>query len=314
MPNAYDVHEDAILTNFASAFEQTGFICDQALPVVKVAKESDKYYKYYPKDVLYKPIHSQRADGAEAVETSWDLTTGTYQCEEYALRDIVTDRARKNQDQPLNLDMDTTKILIQQLMVEKEYRVAEALFNTTTFTSYHSALSTAYRWDNYTSSDSDPLAYIDTAKESVGKYALRRANTVIMGEEVFDHVKHHPIILDRIKYGSDSAKPALVTPNLLAQAFGVDQVLVGTAWYNSATEGQTVTPARIWGKYVMVAYIESSPSIKSPTLGFQPHSQNMTVSKWREDKRKGDIIEVSYVSDEVIVNAGSAYLYSTVVS
>ena len=314
MPDRYAVHQDAILTNFALKFGQTGFIADQALPILKVNKESDKYYMFYEKDVIYKPIHDQRADGAEAREVDWDLTTGTYQCEEYALRQIVTDRARKNADQPLNLDMDTTDILLQKLAVAKEYRIASALFDTTGFASYYSALTGTDRWDQYTEDASDPLADVDAAKESVGKYSLMNANTIIMGAEVFDKIKHHPRILDRVKWGGTIADPVMITPAILASVFGVDRVLVGGAWYNSATEGQTVTPARIWGKYVLTAYIDPSPKMKGQTLGFQPTSQTMQVYKWREDKRRGDMIEVGYVADEVVVNYGAGYLYSTVIS
>lgn len=315
MPDSYAVHQDAVLSNFAVSYSQNGiWIADTVLPKKMVAKESDKYFLFYQKDVIQVPTRDQRADGAPSSEISWDVTTGTYQCEAYALKDIVTKRARANADQPLDLDQDTTAILTERLMVGKEYRVAAKIFDTSGFTSYTSALGTADKWDSYTSSDSDPLADVDAAKLSVLKYSQKYANTIIMGVEVFDKVKHHPLVIDRIKYNGGPSVPAVVTEQALAQLFGVDKVLVGRAVYNSATEGQTVTPAYIWGKYVMVAYVDPAPKVKGMTMGFQPTVQDMTVSTWYDDTRKGDLIEVEYIADEIIVNYGAGYLYSTVVA
>ncbi len=316
MPYREQVHLDAALSNVALQYTQEWFIADQALPIVNVAKESDKFFKFYLKDAINIPARTLRGDGAEAAETTWDVTSTTYQCEEYALKDIVTDRARKNADSPIEMDIDTTKFLTQQILIDREKRVADALFNTTTFTSYYAALSGDDRWDVYTAAgaDSDPLADIETAKDSVMKNSLRPPNTIIMGYEVFKKVVHHPSILARIQYGGTPADPATVTPKALAQVFNVSQVLVGKAVYNSAVEGATVTPAYAWGKYVMTAYVESPVPRKGVTLGATFQSQPFQVSKWREDKRKGDMVEVSMVQDEVIIATGAAYLFSTVVS
>jgi hypothetical protein len=316
MPYREQVHSDAILSNVALQYSQDMFIASQALPIVSVNKESDKYFKFYLKDALNFPARTLRGDGAESAETTWDVTTGTYQCEEYALKDIVTDRARKNADSPIDMDIDTTRFLTGQLLLDYEYRVATAVFNTTTFTDHHSALTSDDMWDVYTAAgaDSDPIADIETAKDSVLKNSLKPANTIIMGYEVFKKVVHHPSILARIQYGGTPADPATVTPNALAQVFNVSQVLVGRAVYNSAVEGATATPAYVWGKYVMTAYIENPVPRKGVTLGATFQSQPFQVEKWRESKRKGDMVEVSMVEDEVIIAEGAGYLLSTVVS
>jgi len=316
MPYREQVHSDAILSNVALQYSQDWFIANQALPQVNVAKESDKYFQFYLKDALNFPARTLRGDGAESAETTWDVTSSTYQCEEYALKDIVTDRARKNADSPIDMDVDTTKFLTGQLLLDYEKRVADLLFSTTTFTSYYSALTGDDMWDVYTAAgaDSDPIADIETAKDSVMKNSLRPANTIIMGYEVFKKVVHHPSILARIQYGGTPADPATVTPKALAQVFNVSQVLVGKAVYNSAVEGATVVPAYVWGKYVLTAYVENPVPRKGVTLGATFQAQPFQVVTWREPKRKGDMIEVSMVEDEVCIAAGAGYLFSTVVT
>ena len=315
MPDVNQVHTDAVLSNLAIQYSQDmSFIGDRALPVLSVVKESDVYYKYMLKDAVNRPVNTLRADGSESVEDTWAPETDTYQCEEYALKDIVTDRSRQNADKPLNLDQDTTKILTGRINLDKEMRVAAAVFNAATFTSYTSALAAAHRWDNYATSDSDPFDDIEDGKASVKENSLMKANTLIISEQTFTKLRHHPALLDRIKYGGTPANPATVSADAMAAAFGLDQVLVGGSIYNSATEGQTVTSAYVWGKFAMIAYIAPTPPLKGVTLGMQPRSQQFRTDKWRESKRKGDFIEVSMVSDEVITAAGAGYLFSTVIS
>jgi len=314
MPYREQVHIDAALSNFAERFSQSGiWIADQVLKIMPVKKESDKYFKFYLKDTITLPNRSLRGDGAEASEVTYDLTSTTYTCEEYALRDIVTDRTRKNADAPLSPDQDAVSMLTEKLLNDREYRVASAIFDeSTNFVSYTSALTGGDRWDVYATSD--PYGDVETAKESVLKNALKPANTIIMGYEVFKKLRHHPDLLDRIKYTGGMSNPAVLNEPEMARAFDVEKVLVGRAIYNSANEGQTATAAFAWGKYVMTCYIAPTPPRKGVTLGMTFRSQPFQTSKWREDKRKGDMIEVSMVDDEVIVTTGAGYLYSTVVS
>ena len=306
MPDTLVVHQDAVLSNLAEQFGQGGlWIADQVLPVLQVKKESDKYYKFYLKDIATRIGRTQRADGAEAAESDYDLTTSTYQCEEYALRGLVTDRSRSNADQPLSMEEDTLHFLTENLLLDREMRVAAAVFNTSTFASYYSALSGNDCWDVYTDASSDPLEDMEVAKKSVLQNAGKMPNTVIMGYEVFEHVRRHPEILDIVKYGGTPADPAVIGEPELAKAFGVDKVLVGKSVYNSNTEGQTASYGFVWGKYCMVAYIAPTPPRKGVTLGCTFRAQSFNVSRYREDKRKGDMLEVSMIDDEVIITTGA---------
>ena len=306
------IHQDAIMTEFALKYSQSGiFIADQAMPVKPVAKESDKYFSHYLKDIISIPQNTQRANGAEAGERHWDVTTATYQAEEYALRDIVTDRDRANADAPLEPDQDAVTGVQELLLLDREARAAALMFDTsTTFTSYTSALTNG--WDDY--SNSTPFTNVETARTSVIKNALKMPNVMIMGYEVFVSIIHHPDILARIAYTGGPTNPALINENVLAQCFNVEKVLVGKAVYNSANVNQTTTSAFVWGKYVGLYYINPNPTRKTVTAGVTFRARNWMVKKWREDKRNGDMVQVSMIDDEVVPCAGAGYVFSTAVS
>jgi hypothetical protein len=272
---------------------------------VKVAKDSDVYFTY-TRDFRI-PL-TYRAIGSESNAIDWNLSTATYFCEEYALHDDVHDRLRKNADQPINLDVDTTEVLTDALIRAREKRVADIAFSGTYVTNT-SALAGVNQWSDY--AGSDPLGDIETAMLAVKAASGMTPNLVVLGEQAMSKLRNHPDLLERIKY----TQKGVVTEDLLGSLLpGSPTVLVGDLMYDSSPEGETESLGYIWGKNCLVAYVEASPGIKRVSLGYQFYSEDRSVSKWREDKIRADRIEVSEVSDEVLVSAACGYLYTAVVA
>ena len=317
MPYVTDgIHVDQVLSNLALQYRQDRriFIADAVLPRVKVKKESDKYKIYDPKYWRSLPP-TKRADGTAANQVGFEFSSdGTYSCEEYALRDIVTDRAAALQDKPIDLMADTQALLYDLILLDRERRAAALAFASSNFSGYTSALATGDRWDNYDSASSDPLEDIENAKESVIQNAGRVPNLVIMGYEVYKKVRNHPLVVERIKGGATTQIPATVGEQELARVFDVERVLVGRAVYNSANVGQSESVSFVWGKSVLVAYVDPNPGIKTYTLGFSPMVQDVMTRRWYDQERKGTWIEVGEIIDEVLAAPQCGYLYTTVVS
>jgi len=302
------------LTIVAVAYEPEVLIATQKLPAIPVAQEAGQYFKYGKE--AFRIDDAERANGAPAKEvTSYSTTTGTYTTKTYAYKDIVTDRDRANADAPVNPEMDTTKGLTGKIKTLREKKVADALFNVTTFASYTAALAAADKWSNYT--ESDPLDKIDEAKENVRKQIGIKANTMIIGIEVFNKLKRHPQLLDIYKH----TQRGILTPELIAEAAQLKRVIVGEAIYDSAAEGATFTGTNIWGNYALICFINDPKTVKSlkvPNLGFIPYwkiygKEIAKVKKYRVEDREGDWVEVEQAFDTIIAIADAGYLYSTVV-
>lgn len=304
-PLSKDVHVDAILSNVSIKYANGLAIADQVFPRVKVAKESDKYFTY-TRD--FRIPKTYRGIGSESEGIDWEISTDSYFCEEYALHDDVFDRVRKNADAPLNMDVDTTEVLTDALIRDREKRVADIAFSSSHITNY-TTLSGTNQWSDY--AGSDPLGDIETGMLSVKAACGRVPNTVVLGEQVMSKLRNHPDLLERIKY----TQKGVVTADLLSSLLpGNPKVLVGDLMYDSSQEGGTESLGYIWGKYALIAYVEASPGIRKMSLGYQFYSQDREVSKWREDKIKGDRIEVSEVSDEKLVSASCGYLIAGAVA
>ena len=74
-------------------------------------------------------------------------------------------------------------------------------------------------------------------------------------------------MVDRIKYTSP-AYAGKITPQLLAEAFDVDKVLVSKAVYNSAQEGATDSFSFVVGNNALLCYAAPSPGLMVPSAGY----------------------------------------------
>ena len=304
-PLVEDVHTDSVLSGVSIKYTNDELIADQVLPVVPVKKESDLYYIYTRN---WKLPQSKRAAGAEANEVEWNMSTGTYTTEEYALKDLIPDRVRANADNPLDMDVDTTENLTELVQLGREKRVADIVFGAANYGAQTSALAGANQWDDY--AGSDPIGDVRDAKAIVHAASGKMPNTMVIGYQAYLKLLDHPDVLERIKY----TQKGLVTTDLLASLFEVDKILVGKALYDTTQEGVAESLSYVWGKSVALVYAQKSPGLKQVSFGYQFQSRGFRTKKWRVEGRDGDFIEAGEIRDEKLVAAATGYLYTTVVS
>lgn len=303
-PDVDDVHTDSVLSGVSVMYVNDAMIADLVMPVIPVKKESDLYYTYTRN---WRLPEAKRAPGAEAAEVEWNVSSATYSCLEYALKDLIPDRVRNNADKPLDMDVDTTENLTSLIQLLREKRVADIVFTGSNHGST-SALTGANRWDDYASSD--PIGNVRTAKATVHAASGKMPNVMIVGKQVHDKLLDHPDVLERIKY----TQKGLVTNDLLATLFEVDKYLVGNALYDSSADGGTESLGYVWGKSVALIYSEPAPGLKKVSYGYQFQSRGFRVKKWREEGRDGDFVEAGEIRDEKVVATSCGYLYTTVVN
>ena len=254
-----DVYVDVPLSNISIKYTNDNFIADKVFPILKVGKMTGLYYVYDKANL--RPDISDRSLGAPSAETGQGMTTkGTYICTDHALHAWVPFQIQEQADVALNPLIDETEALTEKLMISKEKALATIITSGSNITQY-TALSSTSQWSDY--SNSDPIGDIRTARITIHKATFKRPNTIVMGKEVFDALCDHPQIIERIKY----SQLGVVTEELMARVFNVDQILVGDAGYNSANEGQNDSLSYIWGKNAIVCYIAPTIRLKEVTLG-----------------------------------------------
>jgi len=268
-PNYLQAHVDTVLTNLSVAYmqSQSAFIADKVFPVVPVQRQSDRYIVYSKED-WFRDEAEERAPATESAGGGYDLdNTPTYFCRKYAYHKDVTEEDRKNAERVLDPDRDAEEFVSHKLLIKREVLWASKYFTTgvwgTEYTGVDTTPSTGQvlRWSD---ANSTPIEDIDEAQTAILELTGHKPNKLVLGTRVYKALKNHPDILDRIKY----TQRGVVTPELLAALFDVDEVLVAEAVKNSAAKGADENMEFILGKHALLCYAASRPALKTPSAGY----------------------------------------------
>lgn len=316
-PTQSDVHVDAVLTGQSVAYiqDQKDFIATKVFPVVPVQKQTDKYYVYTKAD-WFRDEAKRRADAAESAGSGYGLSTATYSADVWALHKDIGNQARANADAPLNLDRDAALFVTRRLMLRQEIQWVSDYFTTGVWDTDKVGATDFTRWSDY--AGSDPITDVELGKETILKNTGFLPNKLVLGYQVFRQLRHHPDIVDRVKYTSAQN----VTAEILARLFEVDEVLVAKAVKNTAVEGESASFDFAFGKHALLAYAPDTPSLLTPSAGYvfvwqgvsQGMGENIGVSRIDVPLRKAVRVEGEIAWDDKVVASDLGYFFSTAVA
>jgi len=299
-----DVHVSVPLTNLAIRYKNLALVGEKVLPIVPVVKEADKYYVFSKEELSIET--SLRAAGAPAREITWDVTTSTYSCEEYALRHLVPDRIVANADVAVRPKITATYKLTQKILLEAEKRIADLVQNTG---NVGSSATPTIKWDGTSPNiESD----VDTAKNAVRQAAGVEPTSIVLPYTTAQAVKRDSTVRNLIRYTVPG--DTLLRNGDLPPVLWNLEVIIAGAIRNTANEGQSESLSNLWTDSVLVFYKEPSPSLDSLSLGYTFRVGSMVVKTYRLEERNGDMIEVSAIQDEKIVASACGYLITDVLS
>ncbi|WP_418646555.1 hypothetical protein ACNQFN_11505 [Thauera butanivorans] len=197
-------------------------------------------------------------DGAEVVD----------RCLDYGL-----DAPVPNRDIKLFADMPkapgakgplevATMMLTNLMLLSREVRVAQLVFNAATYPAANKAKLTGdERFSDH--ANSDPLGFV-LEKLDV---PLVRPNVMVFGQEAWTQFRVHPDIVQACKGGAQQS--GTVTRQQVAELFEVNEVLVGAGRHNVARKGQQPNFQRCWGKHIALLSIDQmAAETDQPTFGW----------------------------------------------
>ena len=115
-----------------------------------------------------------------------------------------------------------------------------------------------------------------------------RPNVLLLSAQAYKYLKHHPKLLDRIKY---SAK-GIVTPELIAEIFDLEKVLVGEAVYVDNAGNFT----DVWGKDAILAFVPpevvNAETYDLPAFGYTVRKEDHpVVYTYAEPETTSEVIQ-----------------------
>ncbi|MEQ8819741.1 MAG: major capsid protein [Sumerlaeia bacterium] len=313
MPDISTVHNDVALTNVSVAYRNPMLAASLLAPEVLVRRQSNKYFVYDPQRETARQTRDDRAPGAEANEIDFALSSDSYFCGDHALESVIPDEERDNADSPLAPDVDRTEFLTEKILLNQEIGLAELLRTAPEIPGV--TLAGNDQWSD--SANSDPADDIETARDAIAGATQTVPNTLILPPAVYQKLRHHPKIAERVKY----IRLGIPGPAELAEFFDVERVIVPRAMVNTAARGQAPVLEDVWGKDAFLLSVPSRPGLKSiaPVLTFvwaraEGSLQGTSVQTWREERRKSTMIRVQKYYDQKLVAPAAAYAIRSAVA
>jgi hypothetical protein len=286
------------------AQSETDFCSASVFPICPVQKQSDRYFKY-DKFGWFSTQAQKRASGTESAGTGFNIdSTPSYYADIYAVHKDVSDDLRANQDEPLNCDLDATRFVTRQLLLRREIDFLRTYMTPGVWTGAGTATTDYVPAKKWADPASNPVAEIDDLKSGVKGSTSYEPNTLVISYDVFNALKNHPVILERIKY----TQTGLLTKDIMASLMGLDKIVIASAVLATSPEiaGATKNGSGIQTTMQFMAqnsgllvYTPKTAGLMDVSGGyifswtgmFGAGAQGNRVSKFRMEHLKSDRVE-----------------------
>jgi hypothetical protein len=271
-PNLY-------LTNMSIAYfmDQSDYVARKLFPICPVGLQSAMYYIFSKADLARDNV-ARKPQFGKVNPAIMGHTESSYICNVDQVIVGIDQLSALNYQRtnaPGAIDPRRTKVkfAMEQMNLHLDILFAEKYFKSGAWTNEWTGAATAdsstKKFLKFDDANSDPIDFIDKRMTEMKKNGRRRPNKIALGAETYIALKSNPTIKNRVTYGGSTANPAVVNTNVLAQLFGVDEVIVLESTYNKADLMQEEDMEFICDpKGMLMVYANPSPAIDTPSAGY----------------------------------------------
>lgn len=288
-------------------------IADEVLPrLPPIGVKPFKWLNYNLADAFTVP-NTQVSRRGQPTEIEIAATEVDDACRDYGLDDVVpqddiTQAANAPGYGGFAVDplMTATQYLTDLILLDREIRAANLVFNAASYAGNSLVLAGAAQWSDFV--NSDPIAAITAGLDACVGF---RPNALTFGQATWSTLRRHPKIMKAIN--RDAGDSGLATRQAVAELFEVQKVLVGSSFVNQAKKGQAAVLARAWGKHAAALYINPVASNRAGvTFGFTAQFGTRTAGSIPEPKvglRGGQRVRVGESVREVIAASLTSFFW-----
>lgn len=319
---------------FSNAANRRGFVGLRALPMLGVEQEAANFTRVDVKSLLKKAEDTQRAPKGTYSRDDFKWIQDSYGVTEHGVEEVVDDATIERYGDLIRAEAIHTDRAINRVLMRLEQDIADAVFNTTTWTGAALTTAAATPWTTHATAEprTDILSAVQKVEESCGQAPTH----LILTKKALRNLKQCNEITDLIKYwggddpkmGSDSS-----TLRILAELFEVQEVIVANAYSNTADPGLAATFAHIWDNTMaMVCRIRDDGmmgDLDAPeahigrtifsTKNSEPlpgdmgdGSDSLIVEEYREEARRGGVIRARNKRQVKLLHPQAGHLITAV--
>lgn len=323
-PRSDQVHINKPLTNVSVAYIQStdGFVHKKVFPNVPVEKQSDSYF-IFDKNDWFRDEAKKRPPSTESAGTGYNISNDSYNCDVWAIHKDIDVRVRANSDKQLKPDATATKFVTQKMLMKAELEfvtkfLKAGVWGTDLTGGASGGGGNFVHWDDYI--NSDPRKDITTRNRLLRTTTGFPATGFLIGGEVWDILKAHPIVLESIKYTRQAVG---INTALVAQVLDIPSLLIAEGVWSPSKEGAAAPVYEsIVGKVGFLYHAPKEPGLDVPSAGYTfswtgygaHNDQGVTISKFWMNNIKSDRVEGEMAYDQKVTGKDLGVFFSGMIS
>ena len=262
----------------------SAYIADEALPRIQVSGEKFKWTKY-PLEESFNVPDARVGRRGRVAQLEFGGTEETASVEDFGLESPIPNsdidsakNARDRGESTYDPEGHAVMMLTDTMLNQREVRVAGIVHNPDTYAAGRKVtLAGTSQFNDY--ANSDPIGVIKAGMDAT---LVMRPNTAIMGRPLWTKLSSHPDIVNAVKGNVTGAGIVTIEQfTELLRGEGINKVLVGDAWYNTARPGQPPVLTRAWGKHLALVHINpiANPEGGGVTFGYTAQYGNRIAGR-----------------------------------
>ena len=287
----------------------TRFIGMRLMPIKRVGRQSAEY-PVIPLAALLESVDTKRADRGNYNRSDWTFDFQNYATEDHGWEEKIDDREEALFQNYFDMEEAATLRAVAVMLRGHENRVKDLVYDTGTIA--NGAVGVAWT----TPATATPKADVDGARDSMRDNFGVLPNKITIAYTRFNALLRTAELRDALKYTNPIEMGGFeVQKQIVAQYFGLDEVLVGDAQENTAKKGQTASLGEIWtaGNVGLYAVSDGGEDMKEPVIGRtmmweEGASDILTTETYRDEKVRADIVRIRNDVDEVYQYEGAGYI------
>lgn len=279
------------------------FIGTLVAPELPVEQQKANYPARTRESIL-KSAETKRQAGGGYNRISLVAEDKSYACEEYGLEGPVDHRKRSFYRSDFDLEMATLEELIFKMKLDREKRIKDAIFNTTTWTG--TALFANNSSAPWSTASTDVIGQVQDGKKKVWENTGMRANALVISYVTLLNLLKNADIKTKHFAGQPVLTEDMILRNVAA-IFGLEKLIVAKSVEDSADEGQDSSVAEVWSKkYAMICRVaEQNAPVGVPCIARSPRwtvesQEELVVEQYYEPQTRQDVLRARNDVDEVV--------------
>ena len=295
---------------------EAGLIGTAVMPILDVPVRAGQYPSFVLKEgQLLKSDVKNRAPYGSFARGTRAFNQDTYTALEYGYEEAVDDTVTLDVARFFDAEVIAAKLAKRKLLLAHELRVAAKLFDNTVFTATNSG--TAYTVANLATFDAGA-----DVQEAIDRLLAKGESTsnlkVVIPYAVWTRIRASTKFQNRLRGAGLSSDTILnASTQAAAEVFGVAEVLIGRASYDTAPEGVAFASGNVWSNTLIWVGSVTQASAgffgggAGFTLNWSEYGPAIGVSTYREEAIKSNIVRASHYTAEKVVNANAGQLITT---